>query len=183
MASKLKRPETPQEAARRGNRMVEALYGDIRRDKGMAVPVAMEEPVRKVRAERKPSGDPLEKDLQKALIEWWGLYRKKHGLPSIALFAVPNGAALRGNQLERAIQMTGMKAQGFRPGVPDLVLAVPKGRYHGAYIEMKTRTGSVSPEQAEYIQFLRSQDYAVQMCRSTEIAMEFITKYLEERLQ
>lgn len=42
-----KRPETPKEAARRGNRAVEALYGDIRRDKGREIPVSLDEPVKR----------------------------------------------------------------------------------------------------------------------------------------
>lgn len=44
------------------------------------------------------------------------------------LYAVPNGG--RRDKAEAAH----LKRQGVRAGVPDLCLAVPKGKYHGLYI-------------------------------------------------
>lgn len=46
------------------------------------------------------------------------------------LYAVPNGG--RRDKAEAAH----LKRQGVRAGVPDLCLAVPKGKYHGLYIEL-----------------------------------------------
>jgi len=50
---------------------------------------------------------------------------------------VPNGTQLGGTHRARAAQMANLKAQGFRPGVSDIVIACPSGHYNGAYIELK----------------------------------------------
>lgn len=50
---------------------------------------------------------------------------------------VPNGTQLAGGRQRRAQYMASLKAQGFRPGVSDIVIAYPTHNYHGAYIELK----------------------------------------------
>lgn len=50
------------------------------------------------------------------------------------LYAVPNGG--RRDKAEAAH----LKRQGVRAGVPDLCLAVPKGKYHGLYMSLKSAT-------------------------------------------
>ena len=52
---------------------------------------------------------------------------------------VPNGAVLAGDARQRAIQMAKMKRMGFKNGVSDCFLAVPKGGFAGLWIEMKRR--------------------------------------------
>ena len=132
----------------------------------------------KPRKERAPSMEPTERASQRALIEWWFKAHHAYGLPKFALFAVPNGQILRGDEKARAIQMTSMKLEGFRNGVPDLMLAVPKGHYSGLFIELKTRTGIVSAEQKAFIEYLNLACYKAEVCRSTELAIEAITTYL-----
>lgn len=137
-----------------------------------------EVPPLKERKERAPSMEPTERASQRALVEWWFHAHKSYGLPKFALFAVPNGQILRGDEKARAIQMTSMKLEGFRNGVPDLMLAVPKGYHNGLFIEMKTRTGIVSAEQKAFIEYLNLAHYKAEVCRSTELAIEAITTYL-----
>ena len=47
------------------------------------------------------------------------------------LHHIPNGGSR--NQLEAR----NLKLQGVKSGVPDICLPVPRGKYHGLYIEMK----------------------------------------------
>ena len=51
----------------------------------------------------------------------------------IPVFHIPNGGYR--NKAEAAH----LKAQGVRPGVPDLCVPVARHGYHGLYIEMKRR--------------------------------------------
>ena len=142
-------------------------------------PIGIQEvPDLKPRKERAPTMEPTERASQRALVEWWFHTHKLYGLPKFALFAVPNGQILRGDDKARAIQMTSMKLEGFRNGVPDLMLAVPKGYYNGLFIELKTRTGIVSAEQKAFIEYLNLACYKAEVCRSTELAIEAIQTYL-----
>lgn len=129
---------------------------------------------------RHKSTEPTEHQLQKALIDWWGKACKGYNLPNFALFAVPNGSVLAGDNVQKAISMNRMKAEGFRNGVPDLMLCVPNVEYHGLWIEMKSRVGRVSPSQEEFHTHLRCMKYRVEVCRSTEAAIDAITQYLKK---
>ena len=58
------------------------------------------------------------------------------------LFAVPNGGD------RNMLVAKKLKAEGVKKGVPDLCLPLPRGGYHGLYIEMKRqKNGRISPEQ------------------------------------
>ena len=73
-----------------------------------------------------------------------------------------------------------MVAEGLRRGVPDVCLPVPRGGYHGLYIEMKrVKGGRISEDQAAWISMLRDQGYAAVVCRGWEAASEMIKSYLE----
>lgn len=94
------------------------------------------------------------------------------------LYAVPNGG--RRSKTEAAA----LKAEGVVPGVPDLFLSVPRGKYHGMYIEMKKALGGrVSKPQADMIKLLEYQGYYVQVCEGAEAAMTAVTWYLSLHAQ
>ena len=72
-----------------------------------------------------------------------------------------------------------MKAEGVRAGVPDLFLSVPRGAYHGLFIEMKKENGGrVSISQKSMIESLKSQGYAAFVCRGWTEARITIEAYL-----
>lgn len=127
---------------------------------------------------RAPRIEPTEHELQKALIQWWDKQCATYMLPKFALFAVPNGSVLAGDDIARARSMQRMKSEGFRNGAPDLILAVARRGFHGLVIEMKSRTGRASPEQKEFHAYLLKAGYSVEMPRSTELAIEAIKIYL-----
>lgn len=95
------------------------------------------------------------------------------------MFAIPNG----GNRDAR----TGarLKMTGVKKGVPDVMLPVPMGRFAGLFIEMKkpadrvkkTRAGSTSDAQDEYIEYLGRVGYYVGVCYSWEEAVSLLLWY------
>lgn len=89
------------------------------------------------------------------------------------LFAIPNWFGTR-----TARQGARAKAEGRRKGVPDLCLPVPKGRYHGLFIEMKAGTNRATVEQRAWLDALQKLGYYANVCVGWETAREEITAYL-----
>jgi len=114
---------------------------------------------------------PLETEEQQALFQWVSYQLKQY--PELAmLYHISN----EGSRNPRRA-----KAEGIKAGVPDLCLPVPRGRNHGAYIEMKRRKGgTISQAQKEWMEKLRSQGYAVACCQGWEPAAKFLLDYLNQ---
>lgn len=93
----------------------------------------------KARARSTGATKPLEKEVQVAGFQFMRtLYVSDLRQPlSDFAFAVPNGTMLAGTAKQRAQYMQSLKAQGFKPGVSDIFIALPRGSYHGAFIEVK----------------------------------------------
>ena len=67
----------------------------------------------------------------------------------------------------------------MKSGVPDLCLPVPRGAYHGLYIEMKRLRGNTTTEdQDDWLEFLTRQGYLAVVCRGWEAASKIILGYL-----
>jgi hypothetical protein len=114
---------------------------------------------------------PSEAKIQGDFFSWLKLHERKH--PQLALFfSVPNGT-FRGPAARRLHAATGLKA-----GVPDCFLSFPTGRFHGLYIEFKSKTGRVSSEQARWMENLRGAGYRVELCRSWADAANVVIDYL-----
>ena len=76
-----------------------------------------------------------------------------------------------------------LKAEGVKPGVADIFLPAPKGRYHGLYIELKTLDGGTrSKEQKEFIKDMSAAGYYATFCEGWQQAADLIEKYLEEKI-
>lgn len=116
--------------------------------------------------------DNEESRMQMALIRWWGAARKGFGVPEQMLFAVPNGG--RRDVIGASI----LKKEGQRNGVSDLMLAVPRGKYHGLFLELKTAKGVLSPAQNQFLADASAQGYAAYACHSFDDAVRIITLYL-----
>ena len=98
----------------------------------------------------------------------WAAYRSDLQL----MFHIPN----EGN---RSVQHTmSLIRQGMKPGVPDIFLPVPKGKYHGLFIELKTDRGKPTAEQKRWQTELLANGYAACVCRGFEEAKETIEWYL-----
>ena len=111
-----------------------------------------------------------ESQIQSGCVKWFNLqHRALEGL----LFAVPNGGGR--SRIEAAI----MIGEGVYPGVADLLLLVPRGKWHGLAIEMKTENGRQSPAQKEWERKIEEQGYAYAICRSVDEFIELIEDYLK----
>lgn len=108
---------------------------------------------------------------QSAVMQWAQLNLAKY--PELALlYHVPNGGK------RDPIEAKHLKEQGVKSGVPDLCLPVPRGKYHGLYIEMKTENGNTSYEQDWWIEKLTEQGYFVEVCHGWESAVRVIEWYM-----
>ena len=75
-----------------------------------------------------------------------------------------------------------LKAEGLKSGVPDICLPVPRGGYHGLYIELKrVKNSRVTQDQLDWIEALIAQGYVAVVCRGCDEAIELITRYLSGR--
>ena len=70
------------------------------------------------------------------------------------------------------------KAMGVKRGVPDLSLPVPRGKYHGLYIEMKTEDGRASESQKWWGEMLLKAGYFWEVCHGWQSAVEVLRWYL-----
>jgi len=121
---------------------------------------------------------PSESQEQTTVIRWFDL---QHAAYKGWLVAVPNGAHLAGSGKQRAAKMARMKAEGLRPGFPDLFLPVPAHGFHGLAIEMKRQKGSTtSREQLDWLSWLAEQGYMTALCKGAQAAMDTINSYLGE---
>lgn len=109
---------------------------------------------------------------QAKLIRWTHKREVRALMPALAwLFHTPNGGAR--SKLAGA-QMT---ALGVKKGVPDLLMPIAHGPHAGLAIEMKSSTGSTSPEQKSWLATLAEQNWSVHTCRSAEEARIVIARY------
>ena len=109
---------------------------------------------------------------QEALFRWVAFARS--GMPDLdMLYHIPNGGS---RDIREAANL---KKQGVKSGVPDIFLAVPRGGYHGLFIEMKRRDGGrLSVAQREWIDALREIDYRVEVCKGFGPAAKVLLEYL-----
>lgn len=106
---------------------------------------------------------------QARVIKWSHRVAVRELMPELRwLFHVPNGG------LRTALAGAQMKALGVKPGVPDLIL--PVGR--GLAIEMKSATGSTTPEQKEWLAHFEAQGWTVAIARSAQDARIALCQYL-----
>lgn len=112
-----------------------------------------------------------ESDHQKALFCWAALESIR--IPQLKLlFAIPNGGQRN--------RVTGarLKAEGVKPGVPDIMLPVATGKWHGLWVEMKSPSGKLSDHQVFWIEELQEQNYQVSICYGWIEARDTILTYL-----
>ncbi len=87
------------------------------------------------------------------------------------LFAVPNG----GYRTPKAAAM--MSHEGQKSGVQDMMLAMPRGKYHGLFLEVKTEKGSASKIQKETQALFSGQGYCCLIEKGFERCLNSLLNY------
>ncbi|MBT4079760.1 MAG: VRR-NUC domain-containing protein [Gammaproteobacteria bacterium] len=111
---------------------------------------------------------PTEHEEQREFVKWF-----RQTYKGVRIFAVPNG--------EKRAKTTAMrlKAEGVSSGVPDLYIPAWK-----VWVEMKrTKGGSVSVNQKDWIVYLESIGDTVAVCKGADQAKLFIIQCEENALQ
>jgi hypothetical protein len=108
---------------------------------------------------------------QVAVIQWKNMLQNRH-IELGLLFAVPNGG------LRNRMVAIKLKAEGVQPGVPDLILPVPKKGHTGLAIEMKVRPNKETHEQKWWLSSLENNGWVTAICYSADEAIRIICKYL-----
>lgn len=116
---------------------------------------------------------PTEAQEQATLFSWAKMKERKY--PELRLlFHIPN----EGKRSEA--QGARFKAEGMKPGVPDLFLPVARGLWHGLFIELKRQKGGrVSEAQRRWIADLERQGYRAEVACGWHEAAEIIEIYLQ----
>jgi len=115
------------------------------------------------------TGEATESLQQQAIIKWFDL---QYPLLKSRLAAIPNAGKMPvwvGARFNK---------EGRRKGFPDLILPVQRHGFAGLFIELKTSTGRVSPEQIDWRDFLNKEGYMAVVCKGQQAAIDTITSYL-----
>ncbi len=107
---------------------------------------------------------------QQAVIEW-ALYSRGRYPALRNLYHVPNEG-------KRSMAAAGIaKSLGLSPGVPDLILDSPAGRYHGCRIEMKYGKNKPTKDQEDWLKRMQAAGYFVAVCWSANAAIALLEEY------
>lgn len=110
---------------------------------------------------------------QTALFCWAAMAEQKRAYPGLELmFAIPNGGE------RNKIVAGNLKAEGVKAGVLDIFLPVPRGGFHGLFIEMKVKPNKPTTEQKEFQAAVELQGYATVVCYSWVEAAMSIKRYM-----
>ncbi len=83
-----------------------------------------------------------------------------------------------------ATRFAKLKAEGVKAGVPDYILPVAAGGFHGLAIELKRQQGGrTSGEQEQWIEALRAEGWRAEVCKGWQQALSVLGEYLGVRLE
>ena len=111
----------------------------------------------------------IEHSTQVACVRWF-----RYAYPGRLLFAIPNGGA------RSAVTGARLRDEGVTAGVPDLFICVPRGDFHGLFIEMKTPTGKLSAAQKQVAVQIEREGYKFAVCRSFDEFRQIVTDYMKK---
>jgi hypothetical protein len=113
-----------------------------------------------------------ESNEQITLFQWAVLHERKY--PELKLlYHIPNGGK---RYKTTAIRL---KAEGVKAGVPDICLPVPRGKYHGLYIELKAGKNTATDNQKQWLRDLTAYGYFTAVCCGWQAASDTIMEYLK----
>lgn len=124
------------------------------------------------KVEVKPK-QPSEDQIQMAVVQYLELQKYKDRPLAYYAVHVPNGGrmtARMGNKL---------KKMGVQAGYCDMLIDIPRGKFHGLRLELKVEKGGVvSAAQKERIAVLLEEGYQAVVCRGYEPTIKAIEEYM-----
>lgn len=129
------------------------------------------------------SREALESEIQTAYFDWLKTVPATagHSLRDYA-YAVPNGIFVPGSPQRTARIIAAMKRQGLTSGVSDVVIALPRGPHHGAYIELKRIGENPTGGQISWLTLVANVGYFAACARGLEAAQEVTLQYLAGKM-
>lgn len=115
------------------------------------------------------SGELSELSIHKAAIQWCHLNPNLKGL----VIHIPNEGK-RSRRYGRTLKELGMLA-----GASDLFIALAKKEYHGAWIEIKSKQGILSPLQKQFLEKMNQQGYFTAVCYSLDEIISILNWYID----
>lgn len=117
---------------------------------------------------------PSEEQEQAAVIAWRDLMLGR--FPELEdLIHIPNGGWRSKSEAVR------LKKIGVKPGVSDLFLPTPIGKYHGLWIEMKRQHGGrLRPEQKDWLDRMNRKGYLALRADGADEAIAILEEYLQQ---
>ena len=112
-----------------------------------------------------------ENSLQINLVNWFN-YNYPHLKDDLLHVANERSCSIQQGRL--------LKRMGVKRGVSDIFLGVPTNKYHGLWIELKTPTGKLSPEQKSFIERKNMRGYFATAAYGLEQAQDVIRDYIGE---
>ena len=103
----------------------------------------------------------------------WALWHQKIYPELKWLYHCPNGGS------RNAIEAAKFKRLGVKPGVADLHLPYPKGKYPGLFIEMKYGKNRLQDTQKEFLNDMEAAGHFVCTCYDCNKAIQVLEEYLK----
>lgn len=110
---------------------------------------------------------PTEEAAHRACVAWAQVAHQQYPLLRW-LVHVPNGGKRPRGEAGK------LRAMGTRKGVPDLLILRPSGRFHGLAVEVKSRTGRLTPEQQAWLETLHADGWLTGIVRSLDEFIEIV---------
>lgn len=122
-----------------------------------------------------------EHDEQVAVVEYL-----QRTYPDVLFWSTPNGARLASGKDHRlaAIRMAMLKREGLLPGVSDLIIFEPRGKYSAMFLEMKRGDGGsgASENQMWFLREVEARGAFGAVADGFEAARELLDNYLNEKM-
>lgn len=126
-------------------------------------------------AEKPAAKQKLSEHKEQCLVIEWAHYSRGSYPDLKLLYAIPNGG------LRHVATASRLKAEGVKPGVPDLHLPVARRGYLTLYIEMKVNNNKPTDLQSEWIENLNKAGHLAVVCQGSAEAIAKLEWYLKGR--
>lgn len=124
-----------------------------------------------------------EHDIQASLFNYCTIFENQ--FPQLkTMFAIPNGFWAAGSGKRKFALMNKYKAEGLKPGIPDICLPLPSadGKWNVLFLECKKPGEKLNDNQKKIHQLFNSKGIRVEIFYSRSEALNIISNHLKIKL-